>query len=64
MSVKTKQLILATINDLIADFLYYDRKEDEELPIGAINEAVRADVISIGEIVDHFRSELHKGLAE
>lgn len=64
MSAKTKELILDTINDLVADFLYYDRKEDEELPVGAIDKAVATDVISIGEIVDKFRSELHKGLAE
>lgn len=33
MSEKTRrQLIENTIDDLVSNFLYYDRKEDEDLP--------------------------------
>lgn len=31
-----KQKILDTIGDLCSDFLYYDRKEDEELELNDI----------------------------
>ncbi len=51
-----------TITDLVSDFLYYDRKEDEGLPRGAIDEAVKMGEITAPEIVDLFRKELEKGL--
>ena len=28
----TKELIEDTVKDMVANFLYYDRKEDEDLP--------------------------------
>lgn len=58
-----RQIILDTVTDLAADFAHYDRKEDEELPRGAIEAAVQQGEISIDEIVTHFRSELVKALA-
>lgn len=61
-SSEVKEQILGTISDDIADFLYYDRKEDELLPRGAIDEAVAMGVITVDEIVEHFRNELVKGL--
>ena len=61
---KLKELILDTVNDLVSDFLYYDRKSDDELFIGDIEKAITDDIISISEIVDRFRSKLHEGLAE
>jgi hypothetical protein len=50
--------ILAAVSDLVVDFLYYDRKEDEELPRGAIEDAVAAGEITVDEIVEAFRSGL------
>ena len=35
-----KKKILLTIEDLFVDWLYYDRKEDYELPLGSIKEAI------------------------
>jgi len=35
-----KQIILNTIYSLCSDFLYYDRKEDEDLNIEQLNTAV------------------------
>ena len=29
-----RQIILDTVDDLVGDFLYYGRKEDDELPRG------------------------------
>jgi hypothetical protein len=51
-----------TIIDMVSNFLYYDRKEDEELPVGAIEEAVRSGALSVDEIVSRFRTELEKSV--
>lgn len=51
-----KDLILNTVDDLAGKFMYYDRKEDEELPRGAIEQAIADGVITIDEIVDRFKS--------
>jgi hypothetical protein len=57
--VKTRrQCILDTTRDLVADFLHYNRKEDEELPRGAIEEAVKAGEITKAEIVSAFAEAL------
>jgi len=57
-----KENIKATISDLVTDFLYYDRKEDEDLPRGEIEKAVEAGEISLAEMVDIFHNELTEGL--
>lgn len=62
MADERKTLILGTIDDLVSDLVYYDRKEDEELPRGAIKEAVAMGEISIDEMVDKFKSSLTSGL--
>ena len=57
-----KDIILNTVDDLVSDFLYYDRKEDENLPRGSIEKAIKKGKISVKEIVDHFESQLKIGL--
>jgi hypothetical protein len=57
-----EELILGTVEDLVADFLYYDRKEDEELPRGAIEQAVINRFELIDEIVAKFKEELIEAL--
>lgn len=57
-----RALIFATVSDLVSDFLYYDRKEDEALPRGAIEDAVAAGEIAVDEIVEAFRSGLVSAL--
>lgn len=37
-----KQKIIDTISDLCSDFLYYDRKEDDDLSVDDLNEAVKS----------------------
>lgn len=54
--------ILATVNDLAGSFLYYDRKESQSLPLGAIEQAVAAGEITADEIVGEFRSVLEASL--
>lgn len=51
-----------TIIDMVSNFLYYDRKEDEELPVGVIEDAVHSGVLSIDEIVAKFHLELVRGI--
>ena len=55
-----KELILANISDLVSDLMYYDRKEDEELPRGAIQEALSVGEITLEEMIYKFREELTK----
>ncbi len=54
--MKTK--ILNVTDDLVSGFLFYDRKEDEELPRGKIEEAVKSGEITVDEIVEQFRASL------
>ena len=54
----TKQVILGVTSDLVADFMYYDRKEDEDLPMGAIEKAIATGVITTAEIVEKFQEGL------
>jgi hypothetical protein len=57
-----REHIQDTLSDMVSDLLYYKRKEDDELPRGAIDEAVRKGEISIDEMVGIFRAELEKGI--
>jgi hypothetical protein len=63
MENQTKELILNTVNDLVMNFLYYDRKEDEELGVGAIEAEISAGEITVDEIVAKFREVLEHSLA-
>lgn len=55
-------LIRATIQDTVGSFLYYDRKEDEDLPRGSIEEAILMGEITAEEIGDAFIQVLKHGL--
>lgn len=57
-----KQVIINTIDDCVSNFLYYDRKEDEELSPGAIEEAIKSGDITYAEIIDRFKQKLYEGL--
>lgn len=57
-----KDLILTTVKDLVKDFLYYERKEDQELPVGSIELAIKYGEVTINEISECFKSELIKAL--
>lgn len=59
-----RKLILDTVSDLGGDFMYYNRKHDEQLPLGMIQKGVRIGAVSINEIVDRFRAEVAKGIEE
>lgn len=59
-SLKLKQEILNTVKATVADFLYYDRKEDKDLPQGEIERAIEEGIITVEEIVFFFRVELER----
>lgn len=56
-----REHILSTASDLMSNFLYYDRKEDEDLPRGAIEEAVADGEITTDEIMAIFRAAQPNG---
>jgi len=53
-----------TIEDLVSDFLYYDRKEDETLEVGDIEDAIKEGKITVDQIVSKFKECLIKGIEE
>lgn len=57
-----KHLITDTVKDLVSKLLYYDRKDDDELPRGAIEEAIDAGVITREEIAEAFKEALFYSL--
>jgi len=57
-----RDIILATVEDLAAVFLYYGRKEDDQLPVGAIEEAVAAGEITVDEITGRFADVVRSSL--
>ena len=60
--LESKNIILGLVDDLVSNFLYYDRKEDEEIPIGYIDQSIQKNLITEEEIVEQFRASLKKGL--
>jgi hypothetical protein len=52
-----RQTILDVVGDAATDLLYYDRKESESLPVGAIEEAIAAGEITVDEIIAAFKKQ-------
>jgi hypothetical protein len=57
-----KEFVLGAIDDLVADFLYYDRKHDKEFPLGEIERLIENGEITIDEMVNKFKERLIKDL--
>lgn len=57
-----KSRISNCIYDLVTSFIYYDRKEDQYLPLGDIEHAIESGEITIDEMVDEFRKHLEDNL--
>lgn len=51
---KRREVILTRASDLMGAFLFYDRKEDDELAVGEIEAAIAADEITVDEIIEVF----------
>ena len=56
--MKKKDIALNTLSDLVADYLYYDRKDDEDLPRGAIQTLIEEGDLKVEIIVAHFKKIL------
>lgn len=56
--------IAAAISDLVADFVYYDRKGCESLPGDAIQLAVTAREVTVDEIIEAFAMHLRHALVQ
>lgn len=50
-----RELILAVASDAGMDFMYYNRKDDENLPRGEIEKAIKAGEITVEEILEAFK---------
>ncbi len=46
------------ITDAVANLLYYDRKEDEEFPVGMIENLIVTGDITTNQMVDCFRHNI------
>ena len=55
---ETRQLIFGEINTLVANFMYYDRKNDEELTREVLYQGIENGYISIDEIAKAFKESL------
>ena len=57
-----RSIIINAVDDMVSGLLYYDRKEDEDLPRGAIELAIKDKDISVDEIAAFFKAKLIEGL--
>lgn len=57
-----KDYILGAVRDNAANFVYYDRKEDEDLSASQLKSAVALGIITIDEIAEVFKEVLTKSL--
>jgi hypothetical protein len=53
-----RDYILAVSSDAMLDFLHYNRKEDDVLGRGTIEDAIKRGVITVDEILQVFREAL------
>lgn len=58
--LEISDVVLSTVEDLCQDFLYYDRKSDEELSYDRLRKAVESGEITINEMVEEFRRGLEE----
>ena len=57
-----REKVLNTVDDLVSKFLYYDRKEDEDISPDLIKEMFNKQEVIVDEVVEKFRSCLCRGL--
>lgn len=57
-----RRVILGKVEDVITDFLYYDRKEDEDLRPGQIEAALAAGELTVDDIAIEFTNQLRRAL--
>lgn len=55
-----KEIIFNTVEDLVSNFVYYDRKEDEDLSANELTMAIKSGEVTIEEIVSKFEKHLRR----
>lgn len=55
-----RELVLMVVDDLVSDFAYYDRKEDFELSLDDLENAIGSQIITPEEIIDRFAEGIRK----
>lgn len=58
----TRERIIGSVENYVMDLLVYDRKDDDELPPGVIEQAIWSGEVTIDEIVEAFRAALTDGV--
>lgn len=59
-----REAVFLALNDLVNDFVYFARLSDDLIPVGRLEEAVRAGVVSVDEMVQVFEEDLRSVLEE
>ena len=49
------QQVMDAIHDLVADFMYYNRKEDEFLNVSELQDAFDRDIVTIDSLTAEFK---------
>ena len=62
MGVLMNKLLEGIITDMVSNLVYYDRKEDEDLPCGEIERMIKDGELTIDEMVDAFKIELTRAV--
>jgi len=50
--------LFGALDRLASNLIYYDRKEDDELPVGRLEQLLREGHVTVDDIVKEFRSHL------
>ena len=55
-----REQIMEEIRGAVLDLIYCNRREDEAMPVGSIEKAIKNGEITIIDMADHFREALEK----
>lgn len=55
---RIREAVMSAVSDLVTDFVFYDRKESENLSMDDLNEAVEKRWVTVDEMVAKFRKSL------
>lgn len=57
-----KELALGTIDDMVADYAHYDRRNDDELSKANLNHLIESGELTKKEIIDRFTKAVNEWL--
>ncbi len=62
MTENYKEAVLGLVGDIVSDLLYYNRKDDEDIPVGYIEEAIKNKYLTIDDMIEEFKTQLYKNI--